>query len=197
MIIVLIIIAILVVGSGAYYYGKYKQTPAQNGGNNSTGTPSSGNNAAQWTANRAPAFQDFPVSEIFNGPNAAPDFSSQPSALEYKTRVTNGFKESTNFAGHYRIIDIGCGSNCGWIYILDLKNGKILGSNPDTSNGYQSEASSSLLITYPDVPPNPNMAPGNWEIVKSYFVIENGTITNIYAENCLVSGGKQQNCTKK
>ncbi len=49
---------------------------------------------------------------------------SNPYAQEYRTRFAAEFTQSANFDGHFRLVDIGCGSSCFTLYALDLATGK-------------------------------------------------------------------------
>ena len=54
------------------------------------------------------------------------DFKSNPGALHFKSRITNGYKSGDiNFAGHYIAIAFGCGGGCIMGFIVDAKDGKI------------------------------------------------------------------------
>ncbi len=67
-----------------------------------------------------------------NGPDYQPqghpsislDMSS-PYAQQYKTQFTQEFSQPANFNGHFRLVEIGCGSNCQMYYALDQTTGKI------------------------------------------------------------------------
>ena len=73
-----------------------------------------------------PMFDDYP-SELWTG-HAAP--VSLHSRLEhaFQTRLRDAAKQPPNFAGHYRFVLWGCGSNCVSGAIVDLKTGEVLQS---------------------------------------------------------------------
>lgn len=206
---VLIVLAVLLVGGGAYYFGTHKAVPAQNTNNqnnnttptnnpSNSGNNSSGNQPTQWTANRPPAFQDFPISEIFNGPNTAPDFSTNSNATNYRTLITNESKQPANFAGHYRLVLYGCGSNCTGFFVVNLKTGKIisLGSNYVADRDILTRVSSSLLIYNAPYGPDINAYTGDptATVPADYYVISNNTLMKIYTANCTISGNNRQIC---
>ncbi len=97
-----------------------------------------------------PVFKNFPVSEIFKGTPAPVDFLSHPSALDFYTRISEGAKKEPNFAGHYTIIEWGCGTGCQAGVIFDAETGKIYNLQP-SEFGRDYRVSSSLLIINPDV----------------------------------------------
>ena len=83
-------------------------------------------------------FTDFPV-EVYKGKMAAPDFATDPDARHFITRIKEGCaEEGVNFAGHYTIIEWGCGMECQLMAIVDRVDGKIIYSKIpfDTSDGH-------------------------------------------------------------
>ena len=90
--------------------------------------------------NPLPRFENFPITEIFNGTPTLPILAT-PEARRFRTRITEGItkgvgvedgatgkelgKPGPNFAGHYTIVRWGCGSPCLMIAIIDLKTGRI------------------------------------------------------------------------
>jgi hypothetical protein len=95
-----------------------------------------------------PRFEDYPVTETFQG-KPAPPILTTAMQRRYRTRIRNGvmngegawtgsWKDPTkssgpNFAGHYFVIRWGCGSNCLMMAIADAKTGKVY--NPPLSGG--------------------------------------------------------------
>ncbi len=93
-------------------------------------------------------FEDFKVVP-YKGPLAKPDFATDPKAKRYITAIKTGCKElGINYAGHYTLITIGCGSNCAFMAIVDRINGKILYSCIPfyISNGCEFQTDSRLFI---------------------------------------------------
>ena len=86
------------------------------------------------------------MTEVYKGPLAAPILATQQERL-YRTRIRNGVqfgegvervqgeleRPGPNFAGHYIIVEIGCGSPCVLMAIVDAKTGRI--HNPPMSTG--------------------------------------------------------------
>lgn len=99
-----------------------------------------------------PVFADHPVTERFAGTPVQPDLESAPNAKQFATRIREGAKKSPNFAGHYTIIEWGCGSECQRSVIVDAKTGAIYFPNFTSSWGLLYRLDSSLLIVNP-VPP--------------------------------------------
>jgi hypothetical protein len=58
-----------------------------------------------------PRFEDFTVRFVYKGKRARPRLTTDFARL-FRTRLRNGAKEEPNFAGHYRLVFWGCGTNC-------------------------------------------------------------------------------------
>jgi hypothetical protein len=75
-----------------------------------------------------PQFDDYRVTEIFRGAPARPVLATSEQR-RYRTRITAGvsesFKPGPNFAGHYVVIQWGCGSQCVMMAIVDTKTGAV------------------------------------------------------------------------
>lgn len=91
----------------------------------------------------------FPVSEIYKGRIPQVQLSSHPRGKEFRTRLREAAKKGPNFAGHYTIVRIGCGTNCQNIWIIDSRSGKILEGPYNTSWGAEYNLNSRLLILNP------------------------------------------------
>ncbi len=71
-------------------------------------------------------FDDFPVppAEQFKGKPAAVKLTS-PQALRYRTMIREGARQGANFAGHYAIVQWGCGAGCVQFVVVDAKTGAV------------------------------------------------------------------------
>ncbi len=84
-------------------------------------------------------FHDYKVDKIYKGHLSPPDFSTDSNAKHFITRIKKGCKEEgVNFAGHYTIIEWGCGLLCLEMAIVDRISGRIIFSEIpfDTSDGH-------------------------------------------------------------
>ncbi|GGF24764.1 hypothetical protein [Hymenobacter cavernae] len=84
-------------------------------------------------------FEDFKVNDLYKGGLARPDFSTDKNAKYFITRIKEGCENTKpDFAGHYTIVEWGCGSACQEMAIVDRINGKILFSKIpfDTADGH-------------------------------------------------------------
>ncbi|MBC2858597.1 hypothetical protein [Stappia sp. 28M-7] len=71
-----------------------------------------------------PKFRDFTV-DIYKGPVAAPNLSSNSQAKTYRTRLRDAAKGGVNFAGHYILASWGCGTSCATGAVIDARNGDV------------------------------------------------------------------------
>lgn len=97
----------------------------------------------QAASNRFPKFQDYPASSIFTGTPASPKLV-RPADRLFRTQIRDGAAKRPNFAGHYSIVEWGCGSSCVSIAIVDAKDGEVYAA-PFRDLGYGS------VLIYADV----------------------------------------------
>lgn len=90
------------------------------------------------------SFKDFPV-DIYKGKLADPDFSTDPDAKRFITRIKNECAKGINFAGQYTLVTWGCGSPCQSGVVVDRKTGKIFGGY-GTSLGSEFRKDSKMII---------------------------------------------------
>jgi hypothetical protein len=96
-------------------------------------------------------FNTYPVS-VFKGPMVFPDFAgAQKPYANFRTRLTDAAKGGVNFAGHYAVVQFGCGMGCTQGYMIDLTNGQVaplpLGELASAGIEYASRPDSNLLQT--------------------------------------------------
>lgn len=80
------------------------------------------------TSASADDFSNYPANDVMQRAEriALPQFNGRDAAYRnYRTRITNGIKEGPNFAGHYAIIGIGCGTSCIFAYVADARTGEV------------------------------------------------------------------------
>jgi hypothetical protein len=89
-------------------------------------------------APKRPSFQEYPPDGTFGGTAAEPRITTAWQQ-KYRTRIRRGaassegfrrgseYVETTgpNFAGHYRVVNWGCGSGCLMMVIVDLNTGTV------------------------------------------------------------------------
>jgi len=69
-------------------------------------------------------FAEFAVTEKFTG-KPSPVVLSRPEHRMFRTMLRNGAKEGPNFAGHFTVVQWGCGTNCLSGAIVDAKTGEV------------------------------------------------------------------------
>jgi hypothetical protein len=72
----------------------------------------------------SPTFESLVVTEQFTGKPARPVLAGR-EALKYRTVITEGSREGPNFAGHFTIVEWGCGGGCVQFAIVDAKTGRV------------------------------------------------------------------------
>lgn len=68
---------------------------------------------------------DYVSSDKFLGDLSPVDLKSNLSANRFRTWILNNYKEKANFAGHYKLIEWGCGTDCFSYVIINVKDGKV------------------------------------------------------------------------
>jgi hypothetical protein len=84
-------------------------------------------------------FKDFKTNSLYKGKLAKPNFLTDKYAKRFITRIKDGCENSgVNFAGHYTIVEWGCGAACAEMVIVDRINGEIIYSKIpfDTADGH-------------------------------------------------------------
>ena len=148
-----------------------------------------------------PLFEDYPVHEVFTDKPAAP-ILVEPWAKHYRTRiregVTKGYEvrdrggqiiegKGPNFAGHYIVLNWGCGTGCLMMVIVDGKTGHVYppplagGKDgdgqialPSIGLGYgyfEYRLDSSLFVMESSCKGRPGVDGFDWRVQNSYFVI--------------------------
>jgi hypothetical protein len=75
--------------------------------------------------NESPRFEDYPIDKVYQGKPKHVNLQSHPQANKWRTVLRGGAKEGPNFAGHYTIVQWGCGSSCHRFAIIDAETGKV------------------------------------------------------------------------
>lgn len=86
------------------------------------------------------------IIEKFNDVSKPVDFSAFPEAKLYYTRITESVKKGPNFAGHYSLIGLGCGTDCIGLSVVNLKTGKVIAFDPVRENYHLQNLGSYLVL---------------------------------------------------
>jgi len=72
------------------------------------------------------SFGKFTVEYVFSGQTSLPDFSGRDRRFSlYRTRLIDGLRQGPNFAGHFSVIQFGCGTQCTVAFIANNKTGRV------------------------------------------------------------------------
>jgi len=75
-------------------------------------------------------FSDYPSKALLAGKPRLPDFAGRDVDYRmFRTRIGEGAAQGVNYAGHYSIIEVGCGTSCRFAFVVDLRTGEV-GSFP-------------------------------------------------------------------
>lgn len=94
-----------------------------------------------------PAFAEYPATVKLSGKPKMPRWDQRTSF--FKTRIENGVKVGQNFAGHYGLIEFGCGSSCINAVLIDLNSGTVIDFPLGGEGNYQLQLEYSRRSTLP------------------------------------------------
>ncbi len=81
------------------------------------------------------------------------DLTSHPRAMRFRTKLRNASerasKVGSNFAGHYTIKIIGCGTSCSFVTMIDNINGQVYFPDITSAMGEDFNVKSRLLVVNP------------------------------------------------
>ncbi|PDT79782.1 hypothetical protein [Sinorhizobium sp. BJ1] len=68
---------------------------------------------------------DYPSRARMKGKTVLPDFKKRDRDFNsFRTRIREGMKQGPNFAGHYSVIQFGCGTGCSGVVVADNQTGR-------------------------------------------------------------------------
>jgi hypothetical protein len=77
------------------------------------------------TQSSRPRYEDYPVPQTFSGAPAPVDLSTAEGARRYRTVLRAGARAGPNFAGHFALVQWGCGSPCKEFAVIDVATGRV------------------------------------------------------------------------
>jgi hypothetical protein len=95
-----------------------------------------------------PTFADYPARVSAPAVPAPVDLSSLDGARRYRTRLREGAAEGPNFAGAFRFVSWGCGTECQSSMVVSSKTGRVFRA-PTSQCGYAFRKESRLLFVNP------------------------------------------------
>ncbi len=73
----------------------------------------------------APKFSDFPATIVKIRRPAAPNVNVDPNIRRYRAMIRFGAARGPNFAGHYTLVEYGCGASCSAFVVVDALSGHV------------------------------------------------------------------------
>jgi hypothetical protein len=137
---------------------------------------------------QAPRFEDYPVAKIFRGKPRAPVLSTR-EARDFRTQLRHQAAKGPNFAGHFTVVQWGCGAGCATVAIIDANTGNVEEFAPLTfedawrdgriicPHGSGFEITSELFILQGDV---------NGKVGTHYFRWHNRRFSLLHVEPCSI-----------
>lgn len=72
-----------------------------------------------------PDFTKFPAQTYSAKKLEKIDWESHPKARTYRTRLKELIGTNADFAGHYKVLEVGGGTMASQIFLVDVENGKV------------------------------------------------------------------------
>ena len=91
-------------------------------------------------------FLQFPATKTTTNSLQQIDWESHPQARSYRTRFKELIGAKADFAGHYKILEVGAGTMASQIFIVDVENGKVYLAPFVASLGVKYALNSRLLL---------------------------------------------------
>lgn len=74
---------------------------------------------------RVPTFSDYPVKAVYSGKAATVVLDSEDAKM-FRTRLREGIKRPTNFAGEHVLVLFGCGTSCLSGAVVSRRTGQVV-----------------------------------------------------------------------
>ena len=96
-----------------------------------------------------PTFDAYPAAKPSGRSASKLDFRADPRARRFRTQLERALGRPANFAGHYVVVDWGCGSSCQAVGLVDVDTG-VARLTISTGLGSEYRADSRLFIDSPE-----------------------------------------------
>lgn len=123
--------------------------------------------------NNLPQFADHATTTQMITDPAPVNFDTYPQARNFETAITEQAAKGPNFAGHYTIIEWGCGTNCQGHAIVDAETGEIALTGLVSNFGLAYQKGSELVIANP-TSTIPARVP--FEVKTQYYQFDGSTL---------------------
>lgn len=97
--------------------------------------------------------EDGALKPIYDGEIPEVDYENinYPQIERLKTGISNAVANGANFAGHYAIVEWGCGTNCQEHAVVDVASGKPVAFGIPSEAGLQFMPDQNVIITNPAI----------------------------------------------
>ncbi|MFO1150132.1 MAG: hypothetical protein U1E62_17280 [Alsobacter sp.] len=100
-------------------------------------------------------FERYKAGPVYSDTPARPTLGKDRTFHEFRTAIRDGTTKGVNFAGHYRLIQVGCGSGCLFVFMVDVRTGMMkpsLAHEPvgNTDFRYRKNSRLVLFVRYED-----------------------------------------------
>lgn len=101
------------------------KTAAPGAGSAAAPTPAPSSITPPASGQKEAVFSDYPAT-VYRGRTKMPDFNGiDRDYASFRTRIRDGLNAGPNFAGHYALIQFGCGTGCSATMLADAITGHV------------------------------------------------------------------------
>ncbi len=70
--------------------------------------------------------KSYPAAKVYRGKVKLPDFNGRDKDFRlFRTTITKEMLEGVNFAGEYRVNQVGCGAQCTFVFVSSNRTGEV------------------------------------------------------------------------
>ena len=136
-------------------------------------------------------FSRFPAAKTTTASLQRIDWESHPQARSYRSRLRELIGAKADFAGHYKILEVGAGTMASQIFVVDVENGKVYLAPFIASLGVKYTLNSRLLLENdPDAVQEykgePNRTRHDWLRVKKWVWEDQQRIFNLHPQTKII-----------
>jgi hypothetical protein len=125
-------------------------------------------------------FAKYPAGPVFNRKPSKVDIASHKDGRIFRSRLRAAAAKGPNFAGHMTVVEIGCGTMCQVIMVVDARHGMVYAPLPSPASlGVDFKLGSRLLVVNP--PENIRETPNAKElgVTTEYYVWNDGKLSKL------------------
>lgn len=92
------------------------------------------------------SFSRFPAGSVSTNKLAKIDWDSHPKAKTYRTRLGELVGSRADFAGHYKVLEVGAGTMASRVFLVDVDTGRVYLAPFVASLGVKYSVESRLML---------------------------------------------------